>query len=61
MNLVGPPSGDDKVAVFRRMLLDVLTENPGSFEVEKAYLATYRRWLEDLVRATHSQSVAIDD
>ena len=31
-----------ELALFRRMLLDVLNNNPGSFEVEKAYLATYR-------------------
>jgi hypothetical protein len=32
------------------MLLDVLTDNPGSAEVEKAYLESYRKWLEDLVQ-----------
>ena len=31
------------------MLLDVLTDNPGSIEVEKAYLKAYRQWLKDLV------------
>ena len=61
VNLAGPSSVYDTVAVFRRMLLDVLTNNPGSLEVEKAYLATYRRWLEDLVRANSSQSVAVVD
>ena len=55
VNLMGPASGNDEVAVFRQMLLDVLTDNPGSIEVEKAYLATYRRWLEDLVRGHASQ------
>jgi hypothetical protein len=33
------------------MLLDVLSDNPGSSEVENAYLANYRQWLADLVRA----------
>jgi arylsulfatase A-like enzyme len=61
VNLAGPNSVYDTVAVFRRMLLDVLTNNPGSLEVEKAYLATYRRWLEDLVRANSSRALAADD
>jgi hypothetical protein len=32
------------------MLLEVLTENRGSVEVEKAYLEPYRKWLEALVQ-----------
>ena len=44
-----------------RALLDVLNDSPGSAEVEKAYLANYRRWLEELVRGTSSQSVAAGD
>ena len=43
------------------MLLDVLTDNPGSSEVEKAYLATYRKWLEDLVQEDSSLPVAAGD
>jgi hypothetical protein len=39
----------------------VLTNNPGSLEVEKAYLATYRRWLEDLVRANSWRALAADE
>ncbi len=39
VNLMGSPSGDQAVGAFRKMLLEVLTENPGSIEVEKAYLA----------------------
>ena len=38
------------MAIFRRMLLEVLTDDPGSIEVEKAYLGTYRQWLKSLVR-----------
>ena len=60
-NLTRSTSGNDELAVFRRMLLEVLTENPGSDEVEKAYMANYRRWLEDLVRGNSSQSVAVGD
>ena len=39
------------------MLLEVLTENPGSIEVEKAYLEPYRQWLEALVRG-HPEPIA---
>jgi hypothetical protein len=38
------------VRSFRRMLLQVLTANRGSVEVEKAYLEPYRKWLESLVQ-----------
>ncbi len=50
INLVASSTGGHRVGVFRRMLLDVLTNNPGSAEVEKAYLETYRKWLEALVQ-----------
>ena len=49
-NLMASSIGGQRVDVFRRMLLDVLTDNPGSAEVEKAYLESYRKWLEDLVQ-----------
>jgi arylsulfatase A-like enzyme len=49
-NLMASSIGGHRVDVFRRMLLDVLTDNPGSAEVEKAYLESYRKWLEDLVQ-----------
>jgi hypothetical protein len=44
-----PAGNEETVAVFRKMLRDVLIDNPGSAEVERAYLAVYRSWLEDLV------------
>ena len=50
VNLMASRDGDQAVGAFRRMLLEVLTENPGSIEVEKAYLETYRQWLEALVQ-----------
>ncbi len=53
VNLVDSASGHQtKVTLFRKMLLDVLTDQPGSSEVENAYLATYRKWLEELVQRT---------
>ncbi len=50
VNLVTSPQGRQRVGPFRKMLLEVLTDNPGSVEVEKAYLEPYRKWLEDLVQ-----------
>jgi hypothetical protein len=57
VNLMGSAVGDEVVPVFRRMLLDVLNDNPGSVEVEKAYLANYRRWLEELVHGDSAQAL----
>jgi arylsulfatase A-like enzyme len=45
-NLIGSPSGDHTVAAFRKMLFEVLTANPGSTEVEAAYLKNFRQELE---------------
>jgi hypothetical protein len=42
--------GKHSVGVFRKMLLDVLTANPGSSEAEKAYLTPYKQWLQALVQ-----------
>ena len=50
VNLMASSHGEQRVGAFRRMLLEVLTDNPGSVEVEKAYLEPYRKWLEDLVQ-----------
>jgi arylsulfatase A-like enzyme len=50
VNLMASTTGADRVRPFRRMLLEVLTDNPGSVEVEGAYLEPYRRWLETLVQ-----------
>ena len=61
VNRVQSAGGNDEVAGFRKMLLDVLTANRGSIEVEKAYLATYRKWLEDVVRGDSSQPPAAGD
>jgi hypothetical protein len=49
-----------EVEGFRRMLLELLTENPGSGEVERAYLDHYRRSLERLVREAPARRVAVD-
>jgi arylsulfatase A-like enzyme len=60
-NLLKAGSDTDKAALFRKVLLDVLSDEPGSSEVEKAYLATYRSWLEDVVSGLSSQEVAAGD
>jgi arylsulfatase A-like enzyme len=51
VNLMASYHGDQRVGAFRRMLLEVLTDNPGSAEVEKAYLEPYRKWLETLIQS----------
>lgn len=49
VNLLDFPEGRRAVGDSRRMLLDVLTDAPGSTEVEGAYLESYRRQLKALV------------
>ena len=58
MNLAESSTANDEAADFRKMLLDVLTDNPASVEVEKFYLAGYRRWLAELVGGSSTQSGA---
>jgi hypothetical protein len=57
-NVIHSPSGQAKLPMLRKMLLDVLSSQPGSSEVENAYLGGYRSWLEELVRAGPTQSLA---
>ncbi len=49
-----------EVVPFRRMLLKILTENPGSVAVERGYLDRYRRSLEDLVGEGSTRRAAVD-
>ena len=49
VNLVGSSYDNQAVGVFRKMLLEVLTDNPGSIEVEKAYLEAYKQGLKALI------------
>ena len=51
VNLMASAQGGRRVVPFRKMLLEVLTANPGSVEVERAYLEPYRKWLEALVQS----------
>jgi arylsulfatase A-like enzyme len=48
-NLAISAEGSQMVGTFRRMLLKLLTDNPGSIEVENAYMKPYRQWLKILV------------
>ncbi len=57
-DLVGSPYGNQAVGGFRKMLLELLTKNPGSIEVEKAYLEPYRRGLKALVQGRSPERVA---
>jgi len=50
VNLMDSAAGKQLVEVFRKMLLEVLTDNPGSIEAEKAYLKPYRQSLQALVQ-----------
>jgi arylsulfatase A-like enzyme len=45
-NLVGSSAVDTALGSFRRSLLDILTNEAGSTEVENTYLARYRRLLK---------------
>ncbi len=55
-NLMRRPGAEQRVKVFRTMLLDFLTENPASAEVERGYLKRYR---EGLRAAASSPSPAV--
>lgn len=55
-SLTSVPGKDKLLPVFRRKLLKILTENPGSIEVDDAYLDAYREWLaDDVAEAAHSR------
>jgi hypothetical protein len=53
-NLLESPGSDHLLAPFRKMLLDALTQERGSREVEAAYLQPYRMWLEAIVSGSIS-------
>jgi arylsulfatase A-like enzyme len=61
LNLSGSTPEQAKLMECRKMLLDVLSSQPGSATVEKAYLASYRSWLEELVGARPARSLALAD
>jgi arylsulfatase A-like enzyme len=58
VNLVGSSYDNQAVGVFRQMLLEVLTDNPGSIEVEKAYLEAYKQGLRAFIRDSSLGRVA---
>src|SRR6185312_1590530 len=53
-NAIESPEGQQAVGAFRRMLLDVLTADPGSIEVEGTYLRSYRQRLRSVVERSSS-------
>jgi arylsulfatase A-like enzyme len=60
VNLLASAGRGPEVDPFRRVLLKVLTESPGSVEVERGYLERYRRSLETAVREGSSRRVAVE-
>jgi arylsulfatase A-like enzyme len=46
LDLMGSAEGKQAVGDFRRMLLDILAQNPGAIAAEDAYLRAYRQWLK---------------
>jgi arylsulfatase A-like enzyme len=60
LNILDSADRKREVEPFRALLLKVLTENPGSVEVERAYLKAYRQSLEGLVREGHAERAASD-
>ena len=57
-DLSGTSHGEQAVATFRRKLLEVLIESPGSREAEAAYLERYRQGLKALVQERSPPRVA---
>ena len=58
-NLLQRPGAEQTMQPYRKMLLDFLTENPASVEVESGYLGRYREKLRAAVGAT-SPKIASD-
>jgi arylsulfatase A-like enzyme len=58
VNLMNSPDGHQAAGVFRKALLDVLTENSGSVEVEEAYLEAYKQGLKAVIRESSPRRVA---
>jgi arylsulfatase A-like enzyme len=48
-NLAKTAGGSQVIGLYRKMLLDALTDDPGSIEVENAYLKAYRQRLKSIV------------
>jgi arylsulfatase A-like enzyme len=59
VNLMDSPDGLQAAGDFRRMLLEALTDDPGSTEVEGAYLDSYRRGLAAPIPGRSPRRVAI--
>jgi arylsulfatase A-like enzyme len=49
VNLANSAGGRQVIGVYRKMLLDALTDNPGSIEMENTYLKAYRQRLKSIV------------
>ena len=58
VNLVGSSFDNQAVRPFRKMLLEVLTDNPGTIEVDNAYLGAYKQRLKALIAESSPRRVA---
>jgi arylsulfatase A-like enzyme len=58
VDLMGSSHGNQALDVFRRMLLQVLNDNPASIEVESAYLEPYKQGLKALIQERSAQRFA---
>jgi hypothetical protein len=58
-DLVNSRAGRPLLGVYRRMLLDALTANPGSIEAESAYLRGFKQWLKSAVEGGSSPGDAM--
>jgi arylsulfatase A-like enzyme len=58
VNLMNSPDGHQAAGEFRKTLLEVLTENPGSVEVEEAYLDAYKQALKAIIPESSPRRVA---
>jgi arylsulfatase A-like enzyme len=59
VNAIDSEDGRPRIGALRRQLFAALTDSPGSKEVEKAYLGSYRRALQAIVQRQR-ESTALD-
>jgi arylsulfatase A-like enzyme len=59
VDLMGRAEGKQVVGLYRRMLLNVLTQTPGSIQTEDAYLKPFRQRLKSLVEESTALPEAV--
>ena len=58
VNLAGSSYDNQALGLFRKMLHEALTDDPGSIEVEKAYLGAYKQGLKAIIPESSPRRVA---